>query len=89
MTQEQLLFREWILEIKKRAFENRDEHHADSNDLFKSGANFAYYDVLTLLQQDIEGMGWDPKEMGLSENLDQEFYQKTLSPDRPTGSPRL
>lgn len=75
MTKEQLIIKGWIDEIKQRALENHQGHHRDPDDQFKAGANFAYYDALTILQQDIEGIGWDLNEMGLDENLDQLFYR--------------
>jgi len=57
-----------LIELIKELYNNTlkgPENESEGDRIFREGRNFAYYDVLDLIQSQIKGYGYDTKPFGV------------------------
>ncbi len=60
-----------IKKILERAKEASIESKKDRSDLFSSGRNLAYFEVLDMLRNELEANGYDVESLGMDIDIDE------------------
>lgn len=65
------LIKSCIEKILERAKEASAESKKDRSDLFNSGRNLAYFEVLDMLRNELEANGYDVASLGMNIDIDE------------------